>query len=931
MTNLNNALLKIKKFDEISKSYLKVRNSFFNQATLKESLNLMAEKIFKDFTLNSAESFMFADYKINDSILSELSNSLMNKLTIKGKISLPIELGTEESFSVLIKTDASSRLAAESLLQSIIFNIAYKNDKGNVLFKCADKNKSGLSYGELIGLISENKFFGKKIFKSDSDISDLINELEKTATENVAKLKGINSSVFEYNKRNENKIPISVVSFCDVDDFGYGSSLKQLEKIIENSVNTGISTVFLTEKSDFTVAENSNENTVIIEFVNGQPYIIYGDSKFEIDINSCISREGIKEIEDKMNQVENIDTHFDSFYDLESFNYFSMDSTNKLVIPFAFDENKEIVNLEIGGEAPPHALLSGSTGSGKSVLLHTIIEQTMLNYHPNDVEIWAIDYKAVEFGCYVVNKPPHITVIGQDNSEDFSLSLIDLIQKEYNRRKNLFVQNNTKDLEAYRKLFGKHSMSRILIVIDEFHNLTQAIQNYNGEKNYKTILENLLREMRAMGMSFLFCSQTIAAGLNGLTEAARNQIGCRLSMKHEDISEIRETLSLSLNADFNLEDIKNLHKGQVVYKKAVIERTESGSAFEFKKLNVLFISDETRISIVDNINNRINDDYIKREEIICKSNNRYVVTEKERHPISKFIENSKFTEFELLTLFPGAPTTLEDSFIIELDEEAGNNLLLIGENDDLRESIIFHILLGLLMDNSNKVVISVLNTENADNIRLYSEIKQIQSNRLRINYGFDEVASCLKSLKKLKPSVNGKTVYIWYGLNKLKNLIFLNEQETEERQEAKTASSAEFDPLAAMRNALTQINSSSESKTITKIGEKLNFEDYKTILKQLAEYGPENNRYNISVYNTLKGMKKTGIIKLDDYEYRIGLQMSTDDSYDLFGSSSFITKADDKTAVFYNGSKTPKTIRPYLMPDELIIQKFNENMEEENG
>ena len=78
-------------------------------------------------------------------------------------------------------------------------------------------------------------------------------------------------------------------------------------------------------------------------------------------------------------------------------------------------------------------------------------------------------------------------------------------------------------------------------------------------------------------------------------------------------------------------------------------------------------------------------------------------------------------------------------------------------------------------------------------------------------------------------------------------------------------------------------------------------------------------------------MKKTGIIKLDDYEYRIGLQMSTDDSYDLFGSSSFITKADDKTAVFYNGSKTPKTIRPYLMPDELFIQKFNENMEEENG
>lgn len=928
MSKVKENLNKITILNRVLNAYLLAIKNLSNSESLKKGLDTILTRFFKDFSINNAPSFIYCHYKMDNKVLQDLPSWMKADLVKGGMLSFPISIGTNEPFSILIKTDHISRPLAEKFLQSLIFDIACQNENGDVLFKCVDKKKNGLSYGGLIGLIDKNKFFGKKIYKSESDITDLINNLDEDATKNIAKLEGNYSSVYEYNNVNKNKIPISVVSFCDADEFGYGNSLKQLFGIINNSVNTGISTIFLSENENTEINKVLDKNSLIFEFVDGLPYILNNDFNLQLNIEDNFTNIDIENLKVKLNRVESIDTRFNSFYDIDSYNYFSLDSTNKLVIPFAFDDNRQIVNLEIGGEAPPHALLSGSTGSGKSVLLHTIIEQTMLNYHPDDVEIWAIDYKAVEFGCYVSNKPPHITVIGQDNSEDFSLSLIDLIQKEYNRRKNLFVQNNTKDLETYRKLFGKHSMSRILIVIDEFHNLTQAIQNYNGEKNYKIILENLLREMRAMGMSFFFCSQTIAAGLNGLTEAARNQIGCRLSMKHEDVSEIRETLSLSLNSDLNLEDIKNLQKGQVVYKKAITTRTENGNAYEFMKLNVLYIPDKTRSVIISNVNSHLNGYYNKRKEIICKNNNRYCVIDKERHPISKFIKYSDFFNTEFLTIFPGAPTTLEDSFAIELDEEAGNNLLIIGENDDLRESIIFHTVLGLLMDTSNTVVVSILDTENSDNIRLYSELKQLKSERLLINYGFKEVTSLLKTLKKITPFSNGKAVYIWYGFNKLKNLVFLNEQE--ELPEAQTFNPENYNPLAAMQNALAQVNGRAISKSAGENEDKLHFEDYKMILKQLAEYGPENNRYNVSIYNTLKGMKKAGIIKLDDYDYRIGLQMSTDDSYDLFGSSSFITKANDKTAVFYNGSKTPKTIRPYLMPNDLCIKKFNMNLEKEN-
>ncbi len=231
--------------------------------------------------------------------------------------------------------------------------------------------------------------------------------------------------------------------------------------------------------------ESSNienkEDQINMSFENNQAFLIEDNIKIPLDIsNAKFTDEDFKLIEERMNAIEEINTDFKSHYDIENLHLFTRDATNGLSIPFAFDQDNNIVDLEIG-DATPHALLSGSTGSGKSVTLHAIINQVMINYHPADVEIWAIDYKAVEFGYYVNKRTPHISVIGQDNSEDFTFGLIDLIKEEYDRRKDLFVKNNCKDFRSYRNKVGSRSLSRILIVVDEFHNMTQAISSYSGE------------------------------------------------------------------------------------------------------------------------------------------------------------------------------------------------------------------------------------------------------------------------------------------------------------------------------------------------------------------------------------------------------------------------------------------------------------------
>ena len=603
--------------------------------------------------------------------------------TLKNVIEYPIVIDDKKAFNLNITTDKKSRSKAERFIQYLIYSVAANADKGNVHFRCADKEKGGQSYGKFISLIGHNKFFGNGVYNDDSAIRDMISDLNKIVSDNFDKLKGMYNSVYDYNHANNKKIPVTLAIFCDVSKLSYSNEVDQLKKIINNSQNAAISTIFLTDIEEKPIL-NEFKNQISISFDNNSVFLINSNYRVPLNIDgSLFSDEQFSLLEEKLNSIEKVDTDFKTHYDLNNLQLFTRDATEGLQIPFAFDENNNFVDLEIG-DVTPHALLSGSTGSGKSVALHAIINQTMINYHPADVEIWAIDYKAVEFGCYVNNRTPHITVIGQDNSDDFTFGLIDLVKSEYERRKELFVQNNCKDFKAYRHAYGKRSLSRILIVVDEFHNMTQAISGYMGEKDYKKILENLLSEMRAMGMSFLFCSQTIASGLNGLTEKGRNQIGCRLSMRHEDINEIKETLSLSLTSGVDFESIKYLRQGQMIYKK--ICKKNDAEPYSLEKVNVLY-TELYRDFIIDKINANIESNYVPREEIICKNSNRYHISEKKRHPVMKFMDTGRSVNHDLLTVYPGAPTSLKESFYFELVAESGNNILLVGENDSIRESI----------------------------------------------------------------------------------------------------------------------------------------------------------------------------------------------------------------------------------------------------
>ena len=76
------------------------------------------------------------------------------------------------------------------------------------------------------------------------------------------------------------------------------------------------------------------------------------------------------------------------------------------------------------------------------------------------MEIWAIDYKAVEFARYFDKRSPHFRVIAHDTSKEFSLSLRDLLYKEYEQRQQAFLEEKVKNITRYSNKIGGLLLSR---------------------------------------------------------------------------------------------------------------------------------------------------------------------------------------------------------------------------------------------------------------------------------------------------------------------------------------------------------------------------------------------------------------------------------------------------------------------------------------
>ena len=150
----------------------------------------------------------------------------------------------------------------------------------------------------------------------------------------------------------------------------------------------------------------------------------------------------------------------------------------------------------------PHVLIAGSTGSGKSVCINTLIASLVYKSKPSEVKLLMIDPKVVELSVY--NGIPHLLIPVVTDPKKAAGALNWAVQ-EMVHRYSLFATKGVRDLKGYNQALvaeGAGKLPEIVIIIDELADLMMVAPN-----DVEDAICRLAQMARAAGMHLVIATQ----------------------------------------------------------------------------------------------------------------------------------------------------------------------------------------------------------------------------------------------------------------------------------------------------------------------------------------------------------------------------------------------------------------------------------------
>lgn len=151
----------------------------------------------------------------------------------------------------------------------------------------------------------------------------------------------------------------------------------------------------------------------------------------------------------------------------------------------------------------PHVLIAGSTGSGKSVCINTIITSIIYHAKPSEVKFVMVDPKVVELSVY--NGIPHLLIPVVTDPRKAAGALAWAVQ-EMDNRYNLFAEKGVRDLKGYNKAIENEEelgqLPQIVIIVDELADLMMVAKG-----DVEDAICRLAQKARAAGMHLVIATQ----------------------------------------------------------------------------------------------------------------------------------------------------------------------------------------------------------------------------------------------------------------------------------------------------------------------------------------------------------------------------------------------------------------------------------------
>lgn len=174
---------------------------------------------------------------------------------------------------------------------------------------------------------------------------------------------------------------------------------------------------------------------------------------------------------------------------------------SNLSVALGKDISGQVIVADIG--SMPHVLIAGSTGSGKSVCINTIIISLLYKSSPDEVRLLMIDPKVVELGIY--NGIPHLLVPVVTDPRKAAGALNWAVTEMLNRYK-LFAEYQVRDIRGYNQFAASNHdikpLPQIVIIIDELADLMMVAPN-----EVEDAICRLAQMARAAGMHLVIATQ----------------------------------------------------------------------------------------------------------------------------------------------------------------------------------------------------------------------------------------------------------------------------------------------------------------------------------------------------------------------------------------------------------------------------------------
>lgn len=827
------------------------------------------------------------------------------------RFNLPYVVTFDQKFNMLLDIrDEDSQ--AKDVVRNILLKILMTNSPGKVNLTLFDTIGSGEAFAMFTRIISPddrtNKVINGQIWTQQRDMQEKL-DVTVAHISNVVQrcLQGKYDDILTYNKAaKQNAEPYNILSIMDFPANFNEQMLKNLERIVVNGAKCGVFAIIVKNENEMEKLDpklkplaESVCNLLNKWHINKDQITFERDGKiideFSLELEPMPEGEELDRILLKLKEgIKNADKVVIEYNDsiaIEKKEMLQGSTLKGIRVPIGVHGVDEVQYLTLGVGGAQHALIAGQTGSGKSSLLHTIITSSLRQYSEDELNLYLVDFKrGVEFKLYANYVLPVFKVIAVESEKEFGFNVLEHLDREQKIRADLFKKNNdVSDIEEYRNTTGK-AMPRILVIIDEFHELFSSDSD-NYSKKAAVYLERIVRQGRAFGIHIILASQSLS-NITGINKAVLDQMSVRIALKCS-----------GTDADMLLEDGANIIKqiatddpGKAIY------NSEGGNKTVNTEFRVSYLQPDKHKALLREISSLAENKDSSSTRILLNS-----VEDNPNNIFNQFSKMDNADKFKGHPLFLGETVSISNNMNIEFENEKASNLLIVGNDDEkARNMFVFSVLslcISSWLKNGKKTpeepIVYLMNFKPLEDSYFVDMLElegTLLSKYVRYSSFRDSdqgILELYKHLQSRKGSEENKYLLV-YGLQNAN--VLKNDSIAVQRQD--------------LMRGLPSFSSGVEEQRST-------YQMFKDIMIS----GPEHGVHSIIWHDNYTALDVSERTLISYFDMRIGFNMSKDE-YSQFVNESNVDVLNDNNAIYYNRIRYNQRFRPYQSPNEEWITKI---------